>query len=112
MSYTLVVRSGSKVARERHSDLGEALRALEERGRELERQADGRPVGGGLLRRLEPAQQVVARLELRGPGRLRAGVDVRGEGSTEAFTGRLRRTLVEPRADESTYDALRRALRA
>ena len=110
MSYTLVVRSGSKVARERHSDLAEALHALEQRGRELERQADARPVGGGLLRRLDPAQQVAARLELRGPGRLRAGVDVRGEGSTEAFTGRMRRTLVEPRSGESTYDALRRKL--
>ena len=90
--------------------LDAALVAIEREGRELERGADARPVGGKLMRPLEPVQQVVARLELAGPGRLRAGVDVRGDGSSEAFTGRLRRRLLEQRAGESPYDALRRAL--
>ena len=66
--------------------------------------------GGTFIRTLEPVQQVVARLELSGPGRLRAGVDVRGDGSCEAFTGRLRRRLVVQQGRESAYDALRRAL--
>jgi hypothetical protein len=108
--YTLTIRSGAKVRKERFADLGAALGAMEEHGRELERDADAHAVGGGLIRRIEPVQQVVARLELAGPGRLRAGVDVRGNGSSEAFTGRLRRRLVEQRRDESAYDALRRAL--
>ena len=94
----------------RCSALTDALDVLEREGRELEAGADGRPEGGTLIRRLEPVQIVVARLELSGPGRLRAGVDVRGDGSSEAFTGRLRRSIVEQRGGESSYDALRREL--
>jgi hypothetical protein len=109
-AYTLTTRAGGTVRRRRHAELADALRELEREGRELERGADGRPEGGTLIRRLEPVQLVVARLELSGPGRLRAGVDVRGDGSSEAFTGRLRRKVVEQRGDESAYDALRRRL--
>ena len=110
MSFRLTVRRGPKVERERHEELEAALRAMERRGRELERDTPAPAVGGRLLRRLEPVQQVAARIELRGPRRLRAGVDVRGDGSSEAFTGRVRRRLVEQRRGESPYDALRRAL--
>ena len=97
------------MTRERYTDLGAALRAVEETGLELERATHARPRGGTLIRRIEPVQQVVARLELSGGG-LRAGVDVRGDGSSEAFTGRVRRRLVEQRRRETAYQALRRAL--
>jgi hypothetical protein len=109
-AYTLTVRSRAKVHKERHAQLDDALVALQRAGAELSGQADARPVGGSVIRRIEPVQQVVARLELRGPGRLRAGVDVRGDGSSEAYTGRVRRRLVEQRPGEDAYSALRRAL--
>jgi hypothetical protein len=108
--YTLTVRAGAEVRREHCATLDDALAAIEREGRELERGADGRAEGGTLMRRLEPVQIVVARLELSGPRRLRAGVDVRGDGSSEAFVGRLRRQVVEERDGESAYGALRRAL--
>jgi hypothetical protein len=109
-SYTLTVRSGATVRKERYADLDAALAAVERIGRELSDGADARPAGGMFIRRLEPVQQVVGRIELAGPGRLRAGIDVRGDGSSEAYTGRLRRALIEQRQGENAYDALRRAL--
>jgi hypothetical protein len=108
--WTVTVRAGPRVERDRHDDLDAALAALEERGRDLQAGADARPVDVGIVRRFEPVQQVVARLELSGPRRVRAGVDVRGDGSAESYTGRLRRRLVEQRGGESPYDALRREL--
>jgi hypothetical protein len=108
--YTVTVRSGPRVDRERHETLPAALDSLELHGRELEREADGRVLGGTLIRRFEPVQQVVGRVELSGPRRLRAGIDVRGDGSSEGFTGRLRRTLIEQRRGESAYGALRRVV--
>jgi hypothetical protein len=108
--YTLTVRSGAKVRKERHEELDAALAAMERHGRELADGASARTAGGRLIRRIEPVQQVVGRIELSGPGRLRGGVDVRGDGSSEAFTGRIRRSLVEQRRGESAYEALRRAL--
>jgi hypothetical protein len=86
--------------------MDEALAAIEEHGHELSRGARAKPVDTKVLGRWEPQQQVAARLQL---GR-RGGVDIRGDGSAEAYTGWLRRRLVEQRGDESPYDALRRQL--
>jgi len=108
--FRVVVRSRGEVRKDSYRELADALAAIERAGAELADGASVRPVGGSVLRRLEPVQQVVGRVELRGPGRLRAGVDVRGDGSSEAFTGRVRRTLVEQRPGESAYEALRRQL--
>jgi hypothetical protein len=104
----LVVRLKGRVEREKYRTLEEALDALEARGRELQRTTRSRPVDTKVLGRYEPAQQVSARLELRGRG----GVDIRGDGSASAFTGRLRRLPVQERGTESPYEALRRVLSA
>jgi hypothetical protein len=107
--YTLTVRRRGATERERFETLDEALVALEER-------LDGfvrpeRPsTERGLGRDYEPVQQVAIRGEVAGPAGLRGGVDVRGDGSAEAYTGRLRRRLVPRGTGETAYEALRRAL--
>jgi hypothetical protein len=108
-SYRLVVRSGAQVERTKLDTLDAALDSLESRARELAESADGTVIDAK-IRKFEPIQQVVARLELAGPSRLRAGVDVRGDGSMESYTGRMRRRLIEQRSGESALGALRREL--
>jgi len=103
------VRVGARVERLTFNSLGAAVATIEERGRELERAADGHTVDFR-VRSFEPVQQVTARLELSGPGRATGGIDVRGDGSSEAYVGRVRRRVVEQTARESPYDALLRAL--
>ncbi len=113
MRWKLTVRSGPRVRRSKFATLDLALQALEDRARELADAAPRRPVDAK-FKRFDPSQQVFARLELSGPERfvasVHAGVDVRGDGSTEAYRGRVSRELIDERPGESTYTALRRAL--
>jgi hypothetical protein len=104
--YRLKVRAGSRVERSKHGDLDAAMAALEARAGELRRTARRGRVDIKISR-FDPVQQVTARLELSGRG-LRAGLDIRGDGSLEAWTGRFRRELIEQRRGESPFDALRR----
>ena len=66
------------------------------------------------LKRYSPADQVVARAELAGPQRRlasrHAGIDVRGDGSSEPYVGRVRRKPLEAPNGEDVFSALRRAL--
>lgn len=113
MRWKLTERAGPKVRRSSFGDVARALEALESRGRELAQSAPGESVDVK-YKRFEPQQQVVARLELAGPERfvpsVRAGVDVRGDGSVEAFRGRVRREIISERKGESAYAALRRVI--
>jgi hypothetical protein len=108
--YRVTVRNGPRVEADRFGDLESALGEVEKRAHALQGEVSRRTVDLRIGRRFEPVQQVAARVELSGPGRLRAGVDVRGDGSAECYTGRLRRRLVEQVEGESPYDALRRAI--
>ena len=111
--WTLTTRVGSKVEHERLETLDDALAALARRVDQLASSA-ARDELHILSRRIEPVRQVAARLEIVGPrgpaGSLRGGVDLRGDGSAEAYTGRVRRAVIERRSGESAPDALRRAL--
>ncbi len=108
MSWRILVRNGPRVEKHRADDLAAALDLLEREGRAL---AAGPRRAAVTMRAREfsPQQQVAGRVELSGPG-VRAGVDVRGNGDTEAWTGRVRRRVVEQEERESPYAALRRVL--
>jgi hypothetical protein len=109
----LTVRAGSRVERASYGELDAALDAAEARARSLAESAPRDPVDVK-YRRFEPIQQVSARIEIAGPQRLLAtvhgGLDVRGDGSMEAYVGRVQRELVKQRKGETPYGALRRAL--
>jgi len=109
MAYRVLLRHGPKVDKLDADTLDAALEVLERRVRAVAAVAD-RGTVDLRVRRFEPVQQVAARAELRGNG-VRAGVDVRGDGSTEAWTGRVRRRLIEPRDGEDAFAALRRVVR-
>jgi hypothetical protein len=115
MGYTVKIRVGPKITRERHGSLADAIDALE---RELTTlgPAGRRDTERVLAHEYEPADQVAARGELAGPSRInprvRAGADVRGDGSIEVYRGKVRRELIERQRGEAPFDALRRVLEA
>jgi hypothetical protein len=106
VSWKIVFRRGPKVERLSADSLEAAVALLADRARD----APGREAVDLRVRRFEPVHQVAARGELRGPGRAAGGVDVRGDGSVEAWTGRIRRQVVRPEQGEDAYAALRRVL--
>jgi hypothetical protein len=107
VSYRVTVRRGPKVERERQPTLDAALGALAHHAAGAPR----REAVDVLSRRYAAREQVATRVELKGPEG-RGGVDVRGDGTMVAWTGGLRRAVVEPRPGEDAAAALRRALTA
>ncbi len=105
-AFRLTARIGPRVDKSQHASLEEAVAAVEARlgvtGRQHRREVLGRTY--------DPDEQVTGRFELRGPGGVRGGVDVRGDGSAQAYRGWLRKEPVEPLPGETPGDALRRAL--
>ena len=109
MTWRVKFRRVGRVEKLSAGSLDEALALLEARAREVAAAPPRAPVDLR-VRRFEPVQQVAARAEISGPQGVRAGLDVRGDGSAEAWTGRVRRRLVEQRDGEDAYAALRRVL--
>ena len=110
--WTLTLRNGPHFQRLHFESLASAMTALEQRLDELAPQAKREAIGV-FRRQFDPVRQVVVRAEISGPGGWgapRGGVDLRGDGSAESYTGRLRRRLVQLRSGESPYQGLRREL--
>ena len=104
--YKVVFRLGSKVSKARHATLDEALASLAERVPQVARRGAAKGIG----REYEPVRQVAGRLELHGPAGKHGGIDVRGDGSAEAYVGWISKRVVEQADDETPIEALRRAL--
>ena len=102
------MRAGAKVRSVRVESLDGAIAVAEREAREAAAAPRRKPVNMR-MRTFEPVQQVAARIEVRGPG-ARGGLDVRGNGDVEAWTGGWRRRVVEQQGRETAYAALRRAL--
>ncbi|MCW3039665.1 MAG: hypothetical protein JWM31_1570, partial [Solirubrobacterales bacterium] len=101
------VRIGPKVEHAQHDDVLSALLALRER---LDGIGATRGSTSVFRRELPPSAQVAARGEVRGSG-VAAGIDVRGDGTAEAWTGRWRREVVARQPGEDAFAALARVLR-
>ena len=111
--YWLTVRTGPKVARERFDSLDDALEELEARAARLTLRPRRETIDVK-VRQFSPEVQVAARLDVAGPGRFlpskRGGVDVRGDGSVQAYVGGVRKRQVNAKGRTTPYEALRRAL--
>ncbi len=105
------MRSGSEVEHAQFERLDEAVAAMRERALELRAQAP--PQTASLLGTYEPADQVQARLQLKGRGLLHrpvAGVDVRGDGTFVPYRGGVRRDELDPTHHETPFDLVRETL--
>ncbi len=106
--YVLTLRREGAAEKQRFDTLADAVDALEREARAFAN-TERRAARTVLTRKYDAVQLVPMRAALSARG-VRCGVDVRGDGSTEAWTGRWRRDVVTQRPEESPYDALRRVL--
>ena len=107
-----MIRSGSQVERRQADTVNDALEIVERAGRALAA-APRRQVVDLRYRKFEPSEQVAHRIELARAGMLKrglGGIDVRGDGTLQAWTGWTRRRPIDPDGNETVYQALRRAL--
>lgn len=109
--YTLTVRNGPRVQRDRFEDLDAALEALRERCEEI--LAEGALPDVSMLREYRSEQRVKARLEIsagRMFARREAGIDVMGDNTIVPFSGGTFRRPIEGGSDDYVA-VLERALR-
>jgi hypothetical protein len=110
-SWKLTVRAGADVDHLAFDDLDEAVATMREQA--LRIRAEGPPKTTKLVRTFKPADQVTARLELRGRGLLHkpvAGIDVRGNGTFIPYRGGMRREELDPSGHDTPFDTVRETL--
>jgi hypothetical protein len=108
--FKLTIRSGPKVTREKHDDLGAAIAALRDHTESIRAEGDLPEVS--MIRTYEPGDRVKARLEVSTGGPIRgrdAGIDVMGDGRLVPYRGGVFRKELEL-GEGTAYDAVERAL--
>jgi hypothetical protein len=111
VSWKVTVRHGSAVGREKFGSLGEALDGARRRVDEIRREDRLPPIS--FIRDFSPDQRVAARIEISGPGLIRApegGLDVTGDGSVIAYTGAVRKEPIKAESLEEAFERLGDAL--
>ena len=111
--WKLTVRFGPEVEHASFGDLDQAIAAMRERALELRAQAP--PKTASLLGTYTPADQVQARLQLKGRGLLRkpaAGIDIRGDGTFVPYRGGVGREEMDPSGHDTPFDLVRETLEA
>jgi hypothetical protein len=111
--FSMSVREGPRFSRIRTNSIDELFEELAFHADEVSSRADGNSVDA-MFKTFEPVERVYGRIEIAGErkclvSRDRAGIDIRGDGSLEAFIGRTNREIVEPLPGETVVAALRRA---
>jgi hypothetical protein len=109
--WKVTVRHGPSVGREKFDSLDEAIAEARRRVQEIRREDRLPPVS--MLRDFSPADQVQARIEISGPGLIRApegGIDVMGDGSAIAYTGAIRKEPIEADSLEQAFERLGEAM--
>jgi hypothetical protein len=109
--WKVTFRHGSSVGREKFETLDEAIAEARRRVAEVQREDRLPPVS--MLRDFTPEQQVQARIEISGPGLIRApegGIDVMGDGNAIAYTGAIRKRQIAVDSLDEALENLRNQL--
>ena len=105
--WKVTVRDGSDVDSEKFDSLDEALDDARRRVEQVRREG-GLPAIS-VFRTHTPDQRVHARIEISGPGLIRApegGIDVMGDGTVIPYTGGIRKETIEADSLDQAFDRL------
>jgi hypothetical protein len=99
------------VGRQKFATLDEAIADARRRVEEVRREDRLPPIS--FIRDFSSDQRVAARIEISGPGLIRApegGIDVMGDGAAIAYTGAVRKEQIEADSLEDAFEKLAQAL--
>jgi hypothetical protein len=111
VSWKVTVRHGSNVGREKFGTLDEAIHDARRRVEEIRRDGALPPIT--VFKKHTPDQRVAARIEISGPGLIRApegGIDVMGDGSVIAYSGAVRKERIEADSLDQAFERLTETL--